>query len=61
MHANKQEQRDAIYCGDIELQWVLAIQPLATLCDINNPVILEAIEFPAPVISVSITPNQGRQ
>ena len=58
MHANKQEQRDAIYCGDIGVAVGLSDTTTGdTLCDINNPVILEAIEFPAPVISVSITPK----
>ncbi|MEW6238844.1 MAG: elongation factor G [Candidatus Omnitrophota bacterium] len=58
MHANKQEQRDAIYCGDIGVAVGLSDTITGdTLCAVDHPVILEAIEFPSPVISVSITPE----
>ncbi len=58
MHANKQEQRDAIFCGDIGVAIGLSDTVTGdTLCDIEHPILLEAIEFPAPVISVSIKPN----
>ncbi|MBN2325827.1 MAG: elongation factor G [Candidatus Omnitrophica bacterium] len=58
MHANKQEQRDAIFSGDIGVAIGLSDTVTGdTLCDINNPIILEAIEFPSPVISVSIHPE----
>ncbi len=57
MHANKQEQREAIYCGDIGVAIGLHDSSTGdTLCDPNHPVLLEAIEFPSPVISVSIKP-----
>jgi elongation factor G len=58
MHANKQEQRDAIYSGDIGVAVGLSDATTGdTLCDPENPIILEAIEFPSPVISVSVWPE----
>ena len=58
MHANQRENIDHAFAGDI-----VAIPGLAntitgdTLCDADNPVILEAIKFPTPVISLSIVPK----
>ena len=58
MHANKREEIKEIYAGDI-----CAIVGLKntttgdTLCDEKDPVILEAMEFPEPVISVAIEPK----
>ncbi|MDD5409410.1 MAG: elongation factor G [Candidatus Omnitrophica bacterium] len=58
MHANQRENIDYAFAGDI-----VAIPGLAntitgdTLCDVENPVILEAIKFPTPVISLSIVPK----
>ena len=58
MHANHQEMRDAIYCGDIGAAVGLSDTVTGdTICDEDHPIVLEAIEFPAPVISVSITPD----
>lgn len=58
MHANKQEQREAIYCGDIGVAVGLSDTTTGdTLCDPAQPLLLEAIEFPAPVIAVSIQPE----
>jgi elongation factor G len=58
MHANHQEMRDAIYCGDIGAAVGLGDTTTGdTICDEEHPIVLEAIEFPAPVISVSITPE----
>ncbi len=58
MHANHQEMRDAIYCGDIGAAVGLGETATGdTICDEEHPIVLEAIEFPAPVISVSITPE----
>jgi elongation factor G len=57
MHANRQEALDEARAGDI-----VAIVGLArtrtgdTVCDSDKPIILESIEFPAPVISISIKP-----
>ena len=58
MHANKREERPAAQAGDI-----IAVQGLKqtttgdTLCDPANPVILESMTFPEPVISVAIEPK----
>ncbi len=58
MHANKREDVDEAYAGEI-----VAIAGLKqattgdTVCDDNNSVILEAMEFPTPVISLAIEPK----
>jgi elongation factor G len=58
MHANKREEIDAIYAGDIAACVGLkSVTTGDTLCDEDKPVVLEAIEFPAPVISVAIEPK----
>jgi len=58
MHANKREEIKDVRAGDIAaavgLKYTLTGD---TLCDENNPVILEAIEFPEPVISIAIEPK----
>jgi elongation factor G len=58
MHANKREEIDAVHAGDIAA--VVGLKSVTTgdtLCDEDKPIILEAIEFPAPVISVAIEPK----
>jgi elongation factor G len=58
MHANRQEPIDEARCGDIVA--VIGLQKTRTgdtICDTEDPVILENIEFPAPVISISIAPE----
>jgi len=58
MHANKREEIDAIYAGDIAACVGLkSVTTGDTLCDEDKPVVLESIEFPAPVISVAIEPK----
>jgi elongation factor G len=58
MHANTQQDRDRASTGEI-----LAVVGLKqtttgdTLCDADNPVILESMTFPAPVINVAIEPK----
>jgi elongation factor G len=58
MHANKREERSSAHAGDI-----IAVQGLKqtttgdTLCDPANPVILESMTFPEPVIQVAIEPK----
>ncbi len=58
MHANKREEIKDVRAGDIAaavgLKYTLTGD---TLCDEDNPVILEAIEFPEPVISIAIEPK----
>ncbi|MDK1472922.1 elongation factor G [Streptomyces sp. 549] len=58
MHANKREEIDAVGAGDIVA--VMGLKQTTTgetLCDAANPVILESMEFPAPVIEVAIEPK----
>ncbi|WP_433891821.1 elongation factor G [Streptomyces sp. CA-111067] len=58
MHANKREEIESVGAGDI-----IAVMGLKqtttgeTLCDDKNPVILESMDFPAPVIQVAIEPK----
>ncbi len=55
MHANQRENRPDIYAGDIAA--IVGLDHTVTgdtLCDLDNPILLEAIEFPAPVIAISI-------
>ncbi|RMG00687.1 MAG: elongation factor G [Nitrospirae bacterium] len=58
MHANKREEIKAVRAGDIAaavgLKYTLTGD---TLCDESSPVILEAMEFPEPVISIAIEPK----
>jgi elongation factor G len=58
MHANKREEIQEIYAGDICAAVGLKSSLTGhTLCDENKPVILEAMIFPEPVISVAIEPK----
>ena len=58
MHANKREEIDVVYAGDIAAAVGLKNTTTGdTLCDEANPVILEKMEFPDPVISVAIEPK----
>ncbi|MCH6162057.1 elongation factor G [Streptomyces marispadix] len=58
MHANKREEIESVGAGDIVA--VMGLKQTTTgetLCDAGNPVILESMEFPAPVIEVAIEPK----
>jgi len=58
MHANRQEIVDALYSGQIGAVVGLSNTITGdTICCENDPIVLEAIEFPAPVISVAIHPE----
>ena len=58
MHANKREEVDEIYAGDIAAAVGLKSTGTGdTLCDENHPIILETMEFPEPVIEVAIEPK----
>jgi elongation factor G len=58
MHANKREEIKEVKAGDIVAAVGLKSTLTGdTLCDADNPVILEAMEFPEPVISVAIEPK----
>jgi len=58
MHANKREEMKEVSAGDIAA--VVGLKSTLTgdtLCDEKNPIILEAMEFPEPVMSVAIEPK----
>jgi elongation factor G len=58
MHANKREEVDSVQAGDIAA--VVGLKKTYTgdtLCDQGSPIVLEAITFPEPVISVAIEPR----
>jgi len=58
MHANKREEIDAIHAGDIAAVVGLKYTTTGdTLCDEEKSIVLENIDFPAPVISVAIEPK----
>ncbi len=58
MHANKREEREEVYAGDIAAAIGLKdVKTGDTLCDLDHPIILEAMNFPEPVISVAIEPK----
>ncbi len=58
MHANKREEVDEIYAGEIAAAVGLKDTSTGdTLCDEKSKVILENMEFPEPVISVAIEPK----
>jgi elongation factor G len=55
LHANRQEAIEEARCGDIvALVGLTSTKTGDTLCCEDNPILLESIEFPAPVMSVSI-------
>ncbi|MBO8433413.1 MAG: elongation factor G [Bacteroidetes bacterium] len=57
MHANKQQPLDRIEAGDIGAAvGFKEIKTGNTLCDEANPIILESMTFPEPVISIAIEP-----
>ena len=58
MHANTRKEIDMVYAGDIAAAVGLKDTTTGdTLCDEKNPVILESMEFPEPVISVAVEPK----
>jgi elongation factor G len=58
MHANKREEIKEVYAGDIAAAVGLRTATTGdTLCDEKDPIILESIEFPEPVISIAIEPK----
>ena len=57
MHANKREEINEIGAGHIcAFLWLKDVRTWHTLCDMKNPIILEQMEFPEPVISMSVEP-----
>ena len=58
MHANRREEIEAVYAGDIAAAIGLKETRTGdTLCDPEKPIILEAMKFPEPVINVAIEPK----
>jgi elongation factor G len=58
MHANKREEIKEVYAGDIAAAVGLrSVTTGDTLCDEKKPVVLEAMDFPEPVISLAIEPK----
>jgi elongation factor G len=58
MHANHREDLEQVWSGDIAAAVGLKNTTTGdTLCDEKNPIILESMEFPDPVISVAIEPK----
>jgi elongation factor G len=58
MHANKREERDEVFAGDIAAAIGLKqVKTGDTLCIETHPIILEAMNFPEPVIAVAIEPK----
>ena len=58
MHANKRQELDKVYSGDIAAAVGLKVTATGdTICDEQHPVILESMEFPEPVIQLAIEPK----
>ncbi len=58
MHANKREEREEVFCGEIAAAVGLKnVHTGDTLCEKDHPIILEAMHFPEPVIQVAIEPK----
>ena len=58
MHANKREEIEKVYSGDIAAAVGLKDTTTGdTLCDDKNEIILESMEFPDPVIEIAIEPK----
>jgi elongation factor G len=58
MHANKREDVKEVTCGNIAAAAGLRVTTTGdTLCDEKAPVVLEVMDFPAPVISIAIEPK----
>ena len=58
MHANKRQELDKVYSGDIAAAVGLKFTTTGdTICDEQHPVILESMEFPEPVIELAIEPK----
>jgi elongation factor G len=58
MHANKREEREELWTGDIAaLIGLKDTRTGETLCDEDDPIVLEAMTFPEPVIDLAIEPR----
>ena len=63
MHSNKREERDSVSTGEIVAAVGLKnVKTGNTLCDEKKPIILESMDFPEPVVAVSVEPvSKGDQ
>ncbi len=62
MHADHREKREVLNCGEIGAAVGLSDTVTGdTLCEEDDPILLETMEFPAPVISVSISPRSREE
>ena len=62
MHANTREERDEIFSGDIAA--VVGLRNVTTgdtLCKVDEPIVLESMTFPDPVISVAVEPKTSAE
>ena len=58
MHANKREDLKEVTCGNIAAAVGLRVSTTGdTICDEKAPIVLELMDFPAPVISIAIEPS----
>ena len=58
MHADKREEIEQVYAGDIAAAVGLkSVVTGDTICDLKHPVVLETMEFPKPVITLAIEPK----
>ncbi|MGM0368241.1 MAG: elongation factor G [Actinomycetota bacterium] len=58
MHANRREERDEVYCGDIvAVVGLKNVKTGDTICDANHPIKYKSISFPEPVLSIAIEPK----
>ncbi len=58
MHSNSREEISEVRAGDIAATVALKdITTGDTFCDLNNPIVLERMEFPDPVISIAVEPR----
>ena len=58
MHSNKQNPKEVIKCGDIGAAVGLKdVRTGDTICADNAPIVLEAMDFPAPVIGIAVEPK----
>ena len=63
MHSNKREEREGVSTGEIVAAVGLKnVKTGHTLCDEKNPILLESMDFPEPVVAVSVEPvSKGDQ
>ena len=56
MHSNKREDRDAVEAGEIVAAVGLKMSRLVILYDQSDQIVLETMDFPEPVVAVSVEP-----